>query len=128
MLGWTVEPWAGGVPLSSPAGIVDGAWGGAVVYGDWGMPARPEVTGRRGRLCPPTPLDAAERARRPDHGRVEVEAPLFEPWNAACRVAEDAAVGGHQPVPATVGRGRHAHDRLVELQDPAEPRMPRRRS
>ncbi len=27
---------------------------------------------------------------------------------------EDAAVGGHQPVAAGIGRGRHPHDRAVE--------------
>ena len=33
--------------------------------------------------------------------------------------AENAAVGGHQPIPVTSRRGRHPHDRPVEL-DPGQ--------
>ena len=37
-----------------------------------------------------------------------------EPSNGGVAVAEDAAVGGHQPVAAPDGRGRHADHQLVE--------------
>ena len=40
--------------------------------------------------------------------------PPVEPQNLRVAEGEDAAVGGHQPVAAAVGRRRHAHDRLVE--------------
>ena len=35
---------------------------------------------------------------------------------AGVAVVEDPAVGGHQPVALAVGGGRHADDRLVQLE------------
>ena len=44
--------------------------------------------------------------------------PPVEPWKGAFAEGEHPAVGGHQPVPTTVGRRRHAHDGLVERDAP----------
>ena len=41
--------------------------------------------------------------------------PPMEPENFRVAVAEDAAVGGHEPVATTVRGGGHAHDGLVEV-------------
>ena len=39
----------------------------------------------------------------------------MEPWKAASPKAEDAPVGGHQPVAPAVGGGGHVHDGSVEV-------------
>ena len=49
----------------------------------------------------------------PTTGLVELEV-AGRPVEAGVAEGEDAAVGGHQPVPAAVGGGRHAHHRLGE--------------
>src|SRR5258706_540625 len=53
-------------------------------------------------------------------GGVELEL-ARGPEEAGVAEGEDAAVGGHEPVAVAGGRGRHAHDRLVQPQVAGRP-------
>ena len=53
-------------------------------------------------------------AAMPSMGSLRWMEPV-DPWNERVAVAEDATVGGDEPVAGTGGRGRHADHRLVEV-------------
>ena len=59
-------------------------------------------------------------AAMPDDRLVEPGA-AHRAVEAGVAEGEDAAVGGHQPVPAAVGGGRHAHEGWLSGVPPVEP-------
>ena len=90
------------------------AWSVSIVAAVWVWSGSSTCSGPGSAFSwPAPPCRAGAPSAHGDDGRVERQA-TRRAVEDGIAVAEDATVGGHQPVAPAVGRAQHADDRLVE--------------